>query len=233
MLCKISDLLVQISTTGNMPQRCKEYLTQTKDNSADIIIRADLYNFNRWPELSENDAIYMESSAQFYFNLLFFNGMMLHSSCVVVDGKAYLFSAPSGVGKSTHVKLWLSFLKDRAFILNDDKPALRIVDSEVRAYGTPWSGTEDISVNSGYPVGGIAVLKRGEENSIRSLTPQEAFFDLVDQSHRSLTGNARDRFFKILDHILRNVKLYELKCNMDISAALLSYATMTGNEVSL
>ena len=229
---RIADLVVAMNVNGRTLRQAAAY--EIPEQEPDMIVLCDPQRLkqNR-SHLSLDDCEYLMSGETFYKKLTFFNGMMLHSSCVVVDGKAYLFSAPSGVGKSTHVKLWLSFLKDRAFILNDDKPALRIVDSEVRAYGTPWSGTEDISVNSGYPVGGIAVLKRGEENSIRSLTPQEAFFDLVDQSHRSLTGNARDRFFKILDHILRNVKLYELKCNMDISAALLSYATMTGNEVSL
>ena len=49
---------------------------------------------------------------------------MLHSSAVVADGKAYLFTADSGTGKSTHTQLWPRMFGDRAYILNDDKPAL-------------------------------------------------------------------------------------------------------------
>ena len=89
MICRISDLTVDVPATGNMPRRCREYITTDKGNSADITIRADLYNFNKWPTLSENDAIYLESGSQFYFQLLFFNGMMLHSSAIEYNGKAY------------------------------------------------------------------------------------------------------------------------------------------------
>ena len=64
--CKIADLSVFIPATGNMPGRCEKYLIQTKENSADIIIRADLYDFKRWPGiLDEDDAIYMESGHWF------------------------------------------------------------------------------------------------------------------------------------------------------------------------
>ena len=39
---------------------------------------------------------------------------VLHSSAIAVDGNAYLFSAHSGTGKSTHTSLWLDHFKDRA-----------------------------------------------------------------------------------------------------------------------
>ena len=49
-----------------------------------------------------------------------FDGMLLHAAAVVVDGKAYLFTAPRKTGKSTHVQLWLQEFEGRATILNDD-----------------------------------------------------------------------------------------------------------------
>ena len=73
--------------------------------------------------------------------------MLLHSSAVVVDGYAYLFSADSGTGKSTHTGLWKQHFGDRAYIINDDKPAIRKVDGEWYVFGTPWSGKTDTSVN--------------------------------------------------------------------------------------
>ncbi|MFR5584255.1 MAG: hypothetical protein ACLTLQ_10945 [[Clostridium] scindens] len=62
----------------------------------------------------------------FIENLFRKGGMMLHASAVEVDGKAYLFSADSGTGKSTHTKQWQNYFgKERALIINDDKPAIR------------------------------------------------------------------------------------------------------------
>ena len=63
---------------------------------------------------------YYCSAYRFYTQLVDFSGLMLHSSAVIMDGRAYLFSAPSGTGKSTHTQLWLDVFGDRATILNDD-----------------------------------------------------------------------------------------------------------------
>ena len=68
---------------------------------------------------------YIYTGSYFHHLLLKYNGCMLHSSGVVVDGYAYLFSANSGTGKSTHTGLWLEHFKDKAYIINDDKPVLK------------------------------------------------------------------------------------------------------------
>lgn len=184
------------------------------------------------PHLSIEDCEYILTGQCFYKRLSFFNGMMLHSSCVVVDDRAYLFTAASGVGKSTHTDLWLQMLGDRAYILNDDKPALRIIDDRLMAYGTPWSGMEDRSVNRGIPVAGIAVLKRSDTNSIRPISPLEATFHLLDQSVKGWSDTGGDRFYAIVDKIVHSTKFYELSCNMDLSAAMLSYEIMTETRLN-
>ena len=61
------------------------------------------------------------------------------------------------MGKSTHARLWQQQFPG-ARVFNDDKPALRLVEDRWYAYGTPWSGKHDISVNTGVPVAGVAVL---------------------------------------------------------------------------
>ena len=81
----ISDLIVQIPATGDLISRCREYIC-LEDKSADIIISESEYKLDNWPTLSHDDAIYLESGFQFYRKLLEFNGMMLHSSAVAVDG---------------------------------------------------------------------------------------------------------------------------------------------------
>ena len=83
---------------------------------------------------------YLWIGALFNLKLLEYNGMFLHSSTVVVDGRAYSFSAPCKTGKSTHTALWLKLLGDKAFIINDDKAAFRKIDGKHLVFGTPFSG---------------------------------------------------------------------------------------------
>ena len=227
MLCKISDLLTEVPATGNMPERCKEYITEDKGNSADITIRADLYNYDRWPNLSENDAIYMESCFQFYKAILDFNGMMLHSSAIEYNGKAYLFSGPSGMGKSTHTRLWQSLYGDAVQVFNDDKPALRRLDDGWFAYGTPWCGKDGINQNKKVPLGGICFLKRGENDKIRRLDKKEAMQNVLWQTTRKLKDiNKMTALLTLVDKLVREVPVFELECTKEQSAAVLSSKTM-------
>ena len=92
-----------------------------------------------------------------------YNGCVLHSSSVVIDNEAYLFSAPSGTGKSTHASLWVKYLTEKEpYILNDDNPAIRIINGNIYAYGTPFSGKHDISVNQKAKLQGICFLKQSK-----------------------------------------------------------------------
>ena len=167
MRCKIADLIVEIPEVGDLIPRCREYLFDSTD-SADITIRTDLFQMDYWSDnLSEESKIYMESGIQFHIQVLKFNGMRLHSSAVVVDNKAYLFSGPSGMGKSTHTQLWQTVFGEKAQIINDDKPVLRRLDGKWYAYGTPWCGKDGINLNQKVPLAGICFLQQASDNKIR------------------------------------------------------------------
>lgn len=180
------------------------------------------------PYLTVDDSEYISTGSSFYTQLLSFEGMMLHSSCVVVDEKAYLFTANSGTGKSTHTQLWLDHFGERAYILNDDKPALRFVDGVWYAYGTPWSGKYDINKNACVPVAGIAVLERGSENEICRFGGIEAVQFILNQVVRPGAAQYRIRVLEILNKLMSNVPIWKLKCNMDPEAATVSYSAMSG-----
>jgi hypothetical protein len=144
---------------------------------------------------------------------------------VILDGKAYLFSANSGTGKSTHTEKWCRLFG--ATYLNDDKPALRLVDDVWMAYGTPWSGKHDLSTPTGVPLGGIAFLRRGEENSIRPMTSAEAVPHLVHQSQWRMHRDLMEVQLTLLDRLMREIPVWELTCRNDDDAAILSHSVMT------
>lgn len=223
----IADLTVEVELSGIYAERVIPYETDP-DRPADITIRCDTkLILEQNPQLgSEDMARYMATGTLFSRKLLDFSGFQLHSSAVMLDGKAYLFSAPPGTGKSTHTAKWCRLFG--ATCINDDKPVLRYLDGKWYAYGTPWSGKENLSTPIRVELGGVAFLDRGEENTISRLEPGEAVGMLISQCPRFLNQTQMMKQLTLLDQLLRDVPVWLLHCRNDDEAALVSRAAMTG-----
>lgn len=211
------------------PYLCKE------SGYADFTIKINHDDFEdsltRMPLMTPELLEYMRIGSCFYSALLDFGGFMLHSSAVVLDGNAYCFSAHSGTGKSTHTTQWLEHFKDRnPYIINDDKPAIKLEEDGFKVYGTPFSGKHDISVNTAAPLKGIAFIERAEINSIRRLEPREVFSLLLNQTVRPNDEAKLDRLCELIDKLLTQVPVYILRCNISHEAAQLAYDEMSGNN---
>lgn len=176
----------------------------------------------QYPTLSKSDCCYCWAADAFYYQLLDFGGFMLHSSCVRRGDRAYLFSADSGTGKSTHTHLWLKAFAD-AEIVNDDKPALREFGGVWHACGTPFSGKSNENVNLKIPVRAVVFLERGEENQIEPLSVKEAIPLLMKQTLRPKSPERSIRLLELLDRFFKAVPMFRLRCNMSLSAAQTAY----------
>ena len=227
---RIADLLVDMAVSGRTLRQAEPYRV-LREGPADITLECDIPKIMALnPGLpSEEMAEYMGTGALFSRQLLQFDGSYLHASAVVLDGKAYLFSAPSGTGKSTHTEKWCRLFG--AVYLNDDKPALRFKDGRWMAYGTPWSGKHDLSSPIGVALGGIAFVRRGEVNTICRLTPSQALARFMSQSLWRLSGReAMDRQLDLVDRLLRQIPVWELTCRNDDQAAHLAHRAMTAED---
>ena len=225
MICKIADLIVEIPDTEDMLQRCGGYLCESA-KEPDIRVLYEKYPLEKNPDAPRDAVIYFNSGAQFYRQLLEHDGLELHSSAVEYQGRAYLFSGASGMGKSTHAAIWTR-LFEGARIINDDKPALRCIDGRWYAYGTPWSGKTRQNINVKVPVAGICFLERGESNSIRRLTPRESVVNIIAQTvRRKLSADRMALMFDRIEALMRDIPVFELHCLPDEDAAKLSYETM-------
>lgn len=160
-----------------------------------------------------------------------YNTLVFHGSVVAVDGEAYLFTAKSGTGKSTHTALWRQIFGERAVMVNDDKPFLRITQDGVTAYGSPWNGKHGLGSNIAAPLKGICILERGIENSIQEIPAGEALFMLLQQSNRPMDKRKMPIYMELLDTLSRNVRFYRLKCNQLPEAARISYEAMSGKSI--
>ncbi len=155
-----------------------------------------------------------------------YDTVLFHGSCVAVDGAGYIFTAKSGTGKSTHVCLWRELLGGRAIMVNDDKPLIRVNADGAIVYGTPWDGKHRLSNNIAVSLRAICILERAEENHIVQITKSEALPMLIQQAYRPADPAALAKTLALIDRL--DVRFYRLSCNMDISAAELSYNTMKG-----
>ena len=226
MICKIADLIVDIPAVGDLISRCKDYRYDGIDG-ADIHIRTESFRPDSWRGVTGDSYYYLESGTQFYLQLIKNFGVMLHASAVELDGKAYLFSAPSGTGKSTHTRLWQSTFGENARVFNDDKPALRFIDGVWYAYGSPWCGKDGININMKAPLAGICFLKQGPENRIRRLDKVEAAQNIIWQTmHRFKLVENLDLMLSHVEKLVEHIPVFELKNRPEPEAALLSYNTM-------
>ena len=153
--------------------------------------------------------------------------LMLHGSTVAVDGKGYLFTAKCGTGKSTHTRLWCQVFGDRAVMVNDDKPFLKITDEGVWVCGSPWSGKHGLDTNITVPLAGICILERGKENKIVPCDRAEAMPMLLHQGYCPMDQGKRLAYEALAGKAAETVPLWKMACNKETEAALTAYETMS------
>lgn len=142
----------------------------------------------------------------------------LHSASIDYKGQAFLFSAPSGTGKSTHVKLWEKAGWARQ--LNGDLNLIGFHGGAPLVYGMPWCGTSGVFTTRTVPLGGIILLKRGRVNTVADISADCAALRVSQRlispvwTKEMLTENLN--FCKKLQE---HTMIQELTCTPDLKAA--------------
>lgn len=236
-ICDIAGLRVDIKNmTGRTGKQAQPYISKDQsEKNVDIVIDVTPERVEAakeaHPELNSDDWEYMLTGQDFYTALIGYNGILLHSSCIAVDGTAYAFSADSGTGKSTHTALWLKHFGERAHMVNDDKPAIRIIDGKVYACGTPWSGKYDYSTPELVPLAGICFIERSEENHIERAETSKAIYNIFAQTVRKIGAQRMEKLMEVLDNIFKLVPIWQLGCNISDEAVLTSYNAMKPKDI--
>lgn len=163
----------------------------------------------------ETLAIYRKIAEQ----LIDYNGFLMHGAVIDVDGTGVAFLAPSGTGKTTHMRLWQDLFLDRLTIINGDKPLIRLENGKLYAYGTPWAGKERLHTNARTELKKIGFLSRGAENVCQELPKTKVLNRLIPQIYVPHDETRTVNLLNLLGTVLGITDFYAFSCNMNPDAA--------------
>ena len=211
---------------------CKDYVAQNSgvdiygkttdskiENEKELVPEATL-------ESCESLCIYRDIAEQ----LPKFDRFVFHGAAIEYEGNAYIFTAPSGTGKTTHINLWKKNLGNNVKIINGDKPIIKSAKKSV-VYGTPWAGKEGYQSNIKADIKGICVLKQAKENKIYRLSNSQSITHLMKQVYMPNNETALQQTLGLLGNLIENTPIFMLECDISNTAFKISYNALTGKEV--
>ncbi len=186
-------------------------ILQVTDKGADIFVLS--------PDKNPRDPRdYVATGYAFEEFALLQKRLVIHGSCVAVKGKAVVFVAPSGTGKSTHTGLWLKHVPDTVSI-NDDTPVIRLDCSEaVYACGSPWSGKTDLNTNREVPLVAVVLLRRGEENKLTRVGGLDAYARILGEVRKLPFKGSMENASTLAAELMERVPIYDFTCNVSEDA---------------
>ena len=239
---RLADKKIEIETRNKKVLAfCKEYLD--KYDCPDFVVRAtneeieSNYKANH-PDyqqlldesieatvdytIAETNVIYRKIAEA----MLEYDTLLMHGAAIAVNKKCYVFTAPSGTGKTTHINNWIKCIPG-TIVVNGDKPLINVHTKIV--YGTPWCGKERKNTNTSATLAGIIILERGVTNSLKPISFSDMIPTLLQQVYISKEKEKKIKTYKLLS-LLESIPCYKLKCNMDVESARIAYDGIKENE---
>ena len=144
--------------------------------------------------------------------ILKYDTFLMHGAVVAYDNSAYMFTAASGTGKTTHIMKWLENLGD-SYVVNGDKPLIKITENEAIACGTPWQGKEGLGTNCMVPLKAIVLMERGENNEIEEISFEKALSFLLRQTYIPADIAKMKKTLTLVAKLKERVKFYKYVFN--------------------
>lgn len=176
------------------------------------------------PEALEFNCLPMPASDA----LLPFRRCLFHGAAFLWRGKAWIFTAPSGTGKTTQYVLWKMLYGDEIGVLNGDKPVLESRDNSLWVHPSPWMGKEGMGRAESAPLGGVIYLAQGQENTIRLMRPRESVVPIFAQFLFTASGPEEvEQVCCLEEDMLRTVPVWLLTNRGDEASARLTHDTIS------
>lgn len=229
---KFADIPVGVTARGKyFEQNCEDYLAEEEIPQFEISVTLEDLEYEQ--KHAENNAVlpqfYLEFIAlyrQFCEKVLDYGVVLCHGSVIEYNGHAYMFTAPSGTGKSTHARMWREHFGEDVIMINDDKPLLKFKEDGVYAYGTPWDGKHHLSTNRCAKLAGICFLHQSEENNIDKIGAEKSVELLMNQIYRPRNSEGLLKTLDYVDRLIKEIPMYSMGCTISEDAAEVAYNAM-------
>ena len=212
---------------------CQDYFTYEKHTDFEVVAddaaidkEVKCSDIPTTKDYAESVCIHREIAER----LAEYDAFLLHSALIECERAGVAFAARSGVGKSTHIKLWKKNFGDRVKTVNGDKPIVRFVDGKFLAYGTPWLGKEGDGENISCEFKSLCFIERGETNKIVKIPAEIGAMMMFSQIYLPTNSANSARTLELADKFASSVSFFRLSCNMEDEAALVSYNAIIKGE---
>jgi hypothetical protein len=141
-------------------------------------------------------------------------GLLIHSSCVIENGKAHIFAGQSGAGKSTAAKL--SQPRD---LLSDEATLIKITSDEILVFNSPFrSEIVTTGTKKCVPLASIQLLNQAIQNKRADLRKADSLIRLMDKIfYWSSDREETKKIMSLLKMLVERVPAYELYFKKDDS----------------
>lgn len=228
---KIAELVIGIhSESLYIRKMCGAYKCENEKPDFEIAVTDGDIMAERMlcPTLSSEELESLAIYRALCLRVLDFDCIIFHSSALELDGEGYLFAAASGIGKSTHTRMWREVFGERVIMIDDDKPLLRRLGDIWYVCGTPWNGKHCLGSSRVVPLKGICLLSRDKDNKIYQVQSCDVLPALLSQTLRPGNISQMDIMLRLMDSLLKSVPVYSMRCTMSHEAAQMSYRKMKG-----
>jgi len=232
---KIADLTVKISSKYSLTyELCRDFLVDSVENpdivsfATDKEIQTELENCEEptTPEYSEFACIYRVIAEK----LPDFNCFVFHGAAISYENNGYIFTAQSGTGKSTHIKLWRQYLGKAADIINGDKPIIKITNDGILICSTPWAGKENWKKNRIFKLNGIVFLERSKVCFAEKLAPKDSLSKIMNQVYLPKNSTGLVKTIENIDKLLSQVPLLRFGCDISENAVKTAFEALTNQN---
>lgn len=155
--------------------------------------------------------------------------VFFHGLAVLLDGKAWIFTGPSGIGKTTQYRLLKKLHGAEVELICGDKPIIEAsTDGGVLVHPTPWNGKENYrSCMKQAPLGGIICLRQDSANTICAMPHLESIVFLYRQM--MFLPDSRENILmagEILSAMVKSAPVWFLSNKGDVESSELVYSTI-------
>lgn len=212
---RIADKKILIRSVYDHTRLCEDYLTDGSEEP-DIGIRTDREMIRREAEyarrMGENPHSLKATEELLIHRIIaetmpYFDAFLIHGAVIAVGSVCFLFSGKSGTGKTTHIRKWLENVPG-SYIVNGDKPLIKLDGDKAFACGNPWRGKEDLGTNTIVPLRSIVFMERSDKNRMEGISFRNAFPLLLEQVYQPLDPGKMRKMLALLSRLKDSVSFY-------------------------